>query len=142
MYKYTKENGAIIDPHSRILYLINGETGHVDFPEDLIWKLHKLSPGVIHAFAHTHPPEMPTLSKTDEEMLKGWCLALYPFPCRMSVITQPDVDNYLFAEKMFLGFVEKKKPVIVEEWKKEFYRYQNEEIPLYTRILADKSYVE
>jgi len=85
--EYKAETGVIVATYGEALHIVNGEVGHVDFPEDLIWDIHKKSPGIIYKFAHTHPPEMYQMSKRDEQTLKTWAFAMYPYPVRLSTIT-------------------------------------------------------
>lgn len=109
--KYIKEVGAVMDRDDKILSFVEGSPTHVDFPEELIWQLHKMSPGIVYKLAHTHPPGMTELSGRDEKTLKTWGIALYPFPIRMSTITI-NTDGY-FIETVYTCFVEPK-----EIWKK------------------------
>lgn len=108
--KFQNETGAIISPQQHILQLIDGEPGKVEFPDEVIWQLHQASPGSVYALAHVHPPHMPNLSQRDITTLKAWTRALYPFPARMTTITQVGQDgpNYIIQEKCFLGVWESK----------------------------------
>lgn len=104
--------GAIIGPNGSLLHLVDGHPGHVDFPEEVIWNLHKGSPGVAFELAHTHPPEMTELSQRDKQTLKTWCFALAPFPLRMSTITevrQDGKDYKRFQETVYFGSLESKE---------------------------------
>jgi len=107
---FIKESGAIISPQDKLLALIEGFPGHVDFPEELIWSLHKLSPGIVYKLAHVHPDGMTGLSNRDIKTMKTWAFALYPFPIVMSTISQADEG---FIEKEYIGMIEPK-----ELWKR------------------------
>lgn len=85
---FKREVGALLSPQGHILSIVYGSGGHVDFPGELAWSLHKKSPGIVYAFVHTHPPGLLELSGEDKSTLKAWALALYPFPARMGVITE------------------------------------------------------
>lgn len=113
--KWQNEMGAIIAPNGSLLHLVPGTPSHVEFPSELIWKLHKAQPGVVYELAHTHPPGMTELSSRDIQTLKTWCYALEPFPLRMSTITQIDDKGgsygKKFLETIYIGLLESK-----EEW--------------------------
>ncbi len=113
--KWQNEMGAIVGPNGALLHLVQGTPGHVEFPSELIWQLHKAQPGVVYELAHTHPPGMTELSSRDIQTLKTWCYALSPFPLRMSTITEiQDPKNEFkrkFRETIYIGLLESK-----EEW--------------------------
>lgn len=106
--KYLREIGAIISETGRIVTLVDGEAGHVEFPEELIWDIHKKTPGKIFELAHTHPPGMLKLSSRDNQTLKTWAFALYPYPIRLSVISY-DEGSIAFSKKLYLGRLEPKE---------------------------------
>lgn len=93
---FSHEVGAIISEQNQALSIIDGSPGHVDFPEDKIWEIHKFRPGYIHRLAHTHPTGMWEMSGRDKQTLKTWAFALYPFPIRLSTITfvHSSLDNF------------------------------------------------
>lgn len=126
---YTNEMGAIISPQNYALHYVQGSAGHVDFPTELAWSLHKKNPGIVYKFAHVHPPGMSEPSTTDLNMLKAWTMALHPFPARLSVITY--LDNDVISEQIYLGQFEGK-----EEWLKHKERPRE-----YTAILEEINYV-
>lgn len=104
--KFKQETGAIIAPDKRILHLVDGYPGHVDFPAEVISELHKQSPGIVYALSHVHPDGMTGLSSTDEGTMRAWARAIYPFPIRMITITCYD---YHFFETCYLGILESKE---------------------------------
>ncbi len=106
-YKYRNEMGAIIDGNNRLLHMVDGSAGSVDFPEEVIWALHQMRPGLIFKLAHTHPPDMSNLSGRDKQTLKTWAFTLYPFPIRMSTITQ--IEDYGFLETTYFARLEPKE---------------------------------
>lgn len=106
-YKYRNEMGALISDTNQMLHLADGNAGSVDFPEEVIWALHKTRPGLVFKLAHTHPPSMANLSGRDRQTLKTWAFALYPFPIRMSTITQ--VGEYEFMETTYFARLESKE---------------------------------
>lgn len=115
--KFLNETGAIIDPHGHILHITEGEKYMVVFPQQLLHDLHKKSPGSVYLLAHTHPPGMTQLSHEDITTLKAQALAMYPFPARMSTITEvsteeksfvPFDDGLRMVESIYLGFWEDK----------------------------------
>lgn len=104
---YNQEAGAIINQYNQAVSFVAGNPGSVNFPTETIWNLHKHSPGYVQKFAHTHPPKMKNISSTDEKMMRGWAIAIHPFPIYMSVITM--ADNRIFIEKTFMAFLEPKE---------------------------------
>jgi hypothetical protein len=144
--KYIRETGAIISENREILSIIDGEVGHVDFPEELIWQIHKRTPGKIFELAHTHPMGMPEASGRDRQTLTTWAFALYPYPVRLSVISY-DPEKEWFTKNVYLAILEPK-----ETWKASGRELRNCEIFLenedaffrastnYERILINKSY--
>ena len=102
--KFLHETGVIVDDHNSALTIIDGSMGAVEFPEELIWNLHKARPGSVFELAHTHPNGMSELSGRDEQTLKTWAFALYPFPLRMSVIAAEPFGDFTY--KRFVGIVE------------------------------------
>lgn len=107
--KYKNEAGVIVGQNDTALRLIKGGVGSVEFPEDVIWDLHKKAPGSIFKLAHTHPPKMDKPSSRDLQTLETWAWAMYPFPARLSVITLWDRNE--FVEKTYMATVQSK-----EEW--------------------------
>ena len=112
---YKQETGAIISPNREILHLFDGNPGSVDFDPEVIWAYHQQNPGSVFALAHVHPNGMFNLSGTDEHLLKGWAIALYPWPIRVITIAKSanDLTGTIFIETHYLGQVESK-----EEWLK------------------------
>lgn len=86
--KFEREVGGILSPQKDLLWVGEGSPARVDFPTELMWKLHKSQPGSVHILAHTHPDGMTGLSHEDETTLKAWAFALSPFPARMIVLTK------------------------------------------------------
>ncbi len=106
--KFLHESGAVIGGSREVITMVDGEWGSVDFPEELIWKIHKENPGMIVELAHTHPPDMYQASPRDLQTLKTWAYALYPYPIRLSVISgQPDGSN--FKRTVYLAILEPKE---------------------------------
>ena len=132
--KYLRESGAIISMGNNILHLVDGEPAKTEFPEETIWALHQRAPGCVYALAHVHPPAMPQLSGRDKLTMKTWARALYPFPIRMTTITEiasGEGDYFEFLETCYLGNLEAKETwlergkegnrrfTIREEWEKK-----------------------
>lgn len=107
--KYKNEAGVIVGQGDMSLALIPGGVGSVEFPEELIWDLHKRAPGSIVKLAHTHPPKMDRPSSRDIQTLETWAWALHPFPARLSVITLWNRNE--FVEKVYMATVQPK-----EDW--------------------------
>lgn len=108
MSNFIKEVGAILSPERKILHWTEGTATLVEFPQDLIWQLHKNSPGIVWGFSHIHPPGMTELSHEDLTTLKAQVMALYPFPVRFITIAE---INWNFVETIHLGQLES-----LEEW--------------------------
>jgi len=106
--RYLHENGVIIDKKDNQLLYVPGEVGHVEFPSEEIWKIHKANPGIIYELSHTHPPGMLELSGRDKLTLKTWTFALAPYIFRMSVISY-SLDEHGFIRTSFRGDLEKKE---------------------------------
>jgi hypothetical protein len=104
--KYISEYGAIVDRDGNLINIIEGNPGMVVFPQDLLYLLHKKSPGSAFLLAHTHPPGMTQLSGEDISTLKAQALWMYPFPARMCTITEIFTDY--FQETIFMGYWESK----------------------------------
>jgi hypothetical protein len=148
-YKYKTENGVIVSSEGHGLHFVEGNPGAVEFPEELIWDIHKVQPGIIHEFAHTHPIGMWELSGRDKQTLKTWAFALYPFPARLSVLTyMPEAQN--FNKVTALGILESKDSwikrgkegarkyrIILEE---NFSIEIDEWKPAWMQLLLDESY--
>lgn len=111
--QFVRESGAVIDQDDNPITIIRGEPGYVDFPEELIWDMHKTHPGFIYKLAHIHPDGMGSLSERDKKTMKTWSHALYPFPIILSVITRFSHDSDYFYETEFIGMLEAR-----EIWKK------------------------
>lgn len=107
--EFTKEAGAIISPTKQIIHWVEGSAGLVEFPQQLAWKLHKANPGIVWAFAHTHPPNMQELSHEDITTCKAWAIALHPWPFRFITITELPTGR--FVETVYLGQLES-----LEKW--------------------------
>lgn len=145
--KYLKETGALINMDGDLMHLFEGNAGSVNFDPQLIWDLHKNSPGTIYAICHTHPPGMIQPSSIDKEMLKGWVYALHPFPVRIIVIAED--DGYI-VETCYFAQVESKESWLTrnKETPREFKmflefhnHYDPEEgFPPYIETLLDNSY--
>ena len=103
---FIKEIGFILLEDDQIISCFDGSAGHVDFPFEMIWKIHQMSPGYIGRLVHTHPPGMRELSQRDEKMMKALALAMHPFPVRMSVITY---EFHRLQEYIYLGVLEPKE---------------------------------
>lgn len=142
--KFHQEAGAIITGSGDILHLVMGEPGKTEFPEETIWNLHQKAPGSVYALAHVHPPGMSQLSGRDRLTMRTWARAMYPFPIRMTTITEiqepgsgwENVDDYfVFLETCYLGNMEAKETweargksggrtfQIIQEWEKKHRLY-------------------
>lgn len=116
--EYNKEAGVVVSDQINALMYVEGETGHVTFPSEAIWEIHKKSPGTVLGFIHTHPIGMANASALDMHMLETWAKVLYPFPARLSVITL--IPNPLaptrpsYSEKIYYARWQDK-----EEWAKD-----------------------
>lgn len=107
MDEFIREVGAILDNQDRLISVFDGEPGHVDFPNELIAKLHKMNPGYIGRFTHIHPPKCGELSGQDKKMMKNLAFVMYPFPIRLGVIYE-DYDG-TFCENIFTCILEPKE---------------------------------
>lgn len=107
-FTYKKENGVIVSADGHGLHFVPGNPGSVEFPEEVIWEIHKKSPGLIHELAHTHPIGMWELSGRDKQTLKTWAFAMYPYPVRLSVITYLR-DTQQFHKVTALAILEAKE---------------------------------
>lgn len=155
---FIQETGALITEQGKILTIIDGTPGSVDFPPDIIWNYHKMSPGMIYALSHVHPPHMTNLSARDKLTLKTWAHAIFPYPIRIITISETRAINerhIQVTETCFLGVLESKeswiqrgkegsrKFEIIKEWVEKSY-FDLQEIQKtdnwYGRILLDKSY--
>ena len=116
--EYNKEAGVVLSPEVHGLIFVEGEQGHVTFPTEAIWEIHKKAPGSVLAFVHTHPIGMANASALDMHMLETWAKVLYPFPARLSVITlipnpvTPTMPTY--SEKVYYARWQDK-----EDWIKD-----------------------
>ena len=108
---YKQEAGAIITPNREILHLFDGNPGSVDFDPEVIWTYHQQNPGSVFALAHVHPSAMFSLSGTDEQLLKGWAIALYPWPVRVVTIAALNRQPHIIrvVETHYLGQFETKE---------------------------------
>lgn len=114
---FITENGIILDVNGKVICKVPGHPSHVNFPEETIWKLHKLNPGFIDRLVHTHPTGMFGISSTDRVLLKSLAMALSPLPIRLSTLT---TDNgYDFWESVYVARLEPK-----ECWKERKERLQ------------------
>lgn len=106
--QFIRETGAIISSNNGLVSLFHGDPGHVDFPDEMIIKLHKLSPGYIQRLTHVHPPNMVSFSEQDRRMMKNLARVLHPFPLRLGVISETsEVDNQpVFRENVYVCFWE------------------------------------
>lgn len=157
IFQFQNETGAILDQHGRILQIVNGSAGAVEFPEETIWEFHKMSPGSIFALSHVHPPKMTELSHRDETTLRTWARAMYPFPFRIITIAETQrftaYDPLItFQETVYLGTWESKEVWItrgkdtpreyfyVKEKETLFNFPQDQKTGWYGEILIPKSY--
>lgn len=108
-YNYKHETGALITTDDKMLRLVKGNAGSVDFPAEIIWNLHQKNPGIVSIIAHTHPPQFSSYSSVDQKLFEGWIWALHPFPVRMAVISQ--LKESEFTLTYWYGQLEGK-----EEW--------------------------
>ena len=144
---FKQETGSLIDKDGNLLHIFEGSVGSVSFDPEIVWALHKTSAGIVYAFCHSHPPNMTELSSLDKELLKGWAWSFYPFPARLTVITQED-DH--FSEYCYFAQVESKeswlarnketsrKVEIILEW---HIHYQPDEgFPPNIEVLVRESY--
>jgi len=138
--KFQRESGAIVSNSESILHLVMGDPGKVEFPEEVIWSLHKQAPGCVYSLAHVHPPQMPQLSGRDKTTMRAWARAMFPFPIRMTTITELPTDDpfgyegnnyFVFLETCYMANLEAKETWeargkegtrtinIQEEWQKK-----------------------
>lgn len=106
-YKFKEEAGAIITPNNTVLHKFDGSGVAVEFPNESIVQLHKLSPGIVYKLVHTHPPGVP-LSDRDRQTLQTLAFTFHPFPIRMSVIV-PMKHKGIFLEKTYFAQIEMKE---------------------------------
>jgi len=110
--KFEHETGAIIAIDGSLISMFDGEPGHVDFPDEMIQKIHKLNPGYIQRFTHTHPPGMGRPSAQDNIMMTNLAHAMYPFPVRLGIIIPdkyPDTKAHYFSELVYQWVLEPKE---------------------------------
>lgn len=113
--KFEHETGAIIDNSGDLVSIFDGEPGHVDFPDEMIQRLHSLSPGFIGRFTHTHPPGMAKPSNQDNMMMRNLAFSLYPYPVRLGIIVPTHVDelskknDIYFEENVYQWVLEPKE---------------------------------
>ena len=101
--KFIRETGAILNQNKQIIHWVIGSSAEVLIPQELIWKIHKASPGCVFAFSHFHPPGMTELSNIDKSTLRAWCIAFHPFCFRFITVTEV---NGFFVESTYLGQLE------------------------------------
>lgn len=104
---YVHETGAIINECDEALQYIDGRIGEVDFPPQDILTYHKQRPGVIYAFAHTHPEGMTSMSERDKRLLKSWAYTMSPYPIRMIVIAK--IEDGSFRINTYVAQLESKE---------------------------------
>ena len=156
--QYKQESGAIISNSKFIIHLVDGSVGATVFPPEVIWELHKQSPSYIHSFAHIHPPGMFGMSSLDEQMLKGWAMAFYPFPIRLTVISQVEQGTsdieISFKETCWLVNIEPRetwinrgkegarKLEIIKEWERFYWHKLSNQLKDkdYIATLVERSY--
>lgn len=148
-YTYKTEWGAILDNDTRVLHVVEGTPGLTTFPQEVIWDIHKTTPGKVFELTHTHPPGMTALSHEDETTLKAWCIAFYPYPMRMSTITRVN-EQFVYTE--YLGLLESKSAwlargkqgertfSIIEEIRQVLQPFMNER-GAFAKYLIEKSYI-
>jgi len=91
--QFKHETGAIIGPENGLISIFDGEVGHVDFPDEMIAKIHRLNPGHINRFTHTHPPGMFRPSQQDNSMMSNLAVSMYPFPVRLGIIVPETIEE-------------------------------------------------
>jgi len=104
--QFIREAGAIISLDNKVVSLFPGTAGSVDFPDEMILKLHKLAPEYISRLTHVHPPGMTNLSNQDKKMMRNLARVLHPFPLRLGVISQTSTidEYYVFRETIYTSF--------------------------------------
>lgn len=136
---YQKEAGVLVSETNKALLYIPGETGHVDFPGQTVWELHKKRPGSVYKFAHTHPTRFKDASATDIAMLTTWAKAFYPFPARLSVITFiGETRGELFQETTYFAKWQDK-----EIWEQDKSKKREVEVlieDIHTFTIADETW--
>lgn len=96
---YNKEAGVLLSENDKPLLYVTGDAGHVTFPSEAVWKIHKNRPGYVFKFVHTHPIGMNEASGLDKSMLTNWAKAFYPFPVRLSVMNVINDYNFMNGYK-------------------------------------------
>lgn len=101
--QFKNEVGAIIASDGGLINIFDGQPGHVDFPDELIRNIHKLSPGYINRFTHTHPPGLGRPSQQDNSMMSNLAMVMYPFPVRLGIIipTAHMGEDHFFEENVY-----------------------------------------
>jgi hypothetical protein len=112
---FRNETGAIIAEDGSLISIFRGEPGHVEFPDELIAKIHKMNPGYINRFTHTHPPGMSKPSQQDDIMMSNLAVVMYPFPVRLGVIV-PGISAPTTMAKMNEGHGEPRFVENVYQW--------------------------
>ena len=131
-----QENGAILGHNKEIIHVVEGSESLIVFPTEIIYKIHKTTPGKIYALSHVHPNGMTMLSREDETTLLAQSLWFYPYPLRMLTITHmrsnPFTKEQVFRETCYVGLLEakemwlihkdqKRKFEIIKEWERDFF---------------------
>jgi len=114
---FYRETGAIISPQKNILHLVDGSAGLTVFPPELLWKLHKTSPGIVYTLSHVHPPGMKELSEEDRTTLLAQGLAMYPFSCRIATISECEGH---FHEVTYFLKLESKEEWLIRKGKRQW----------------------
>jgi len=115
--KFVHETGAIIAMDGSLISIFDGHPGHVDFPDEMIQKIHRLHPGYIQRFTHTHPPFLSTPSERDHIMMRNLAFAMYPFPVRLGIIVpQSSQDLEKHIDVMRSGYFSPKFIENVWQW--------------------------
>jgi len=110
MKKFTRETGAILNQNKQIIHWVVGSAAEVLIPQELMWRIHRASPGCVFGFSHIHPPGMTELSSIDKTTLQAWCYAFHPFCFRFITVTEIRL-RICYVESTFVGQLESK-----EDW--------------------------
>jgi len=111
--KYVNEYAVLLDAHENILAGVAGGVGHVNFPPELIWRFHKLHPGIIYCLMHMHPPGATRASGEDISTLEAMAKALAPFPARVGVVSE--IEKWRFEVTVYLGLYQSKEDYLLKK---------------------------
>ena len=164
--QFKTEVGAIIAEDGGLINMFDGEPGHVDFPDEMIARIHQMRPGYIQRFTHTHPPGMWKPSSQDNSMMSNLAVVMYPFPVRLGIIVPlrgsieegHDLSEkyYQFMEYVYQWVFEPKeiwkkkkivqndiqRPIVYTQVDSTLFRYRKRAVQSWRDWIIERSYNE